>query len=306
MNKQELKLKLKAIKWRKVIMQLIAVVFGSFLIAFAMHVFIIPAKFAPGGVSGLTSIIQNIWGFSASYSLIIFNAPLVILAFIFLSKPLALKTAVAIVLSSLFLQVFQITKFYTFIEESGHILGALAGGILSGSGIGILVKIGASSGGTDIIGMLIQRKTTSLSISWLIFFLNMLVITFGATLYITVGQMPLNQTIGIVLYSLVMVFLSSKSMEIVLNGMSSAVKFEVITSKPNELGKAIINTLSRGVTIINSRGAYTDTDNSVLICVVTKRQITPFRKLLKEIDPMAFAFAMDTREVLGNGFKRQK
>lgn len=280
-------------------------VVGAFLTAFSMYVFILPAKFAPGGVSGISAIIQSLSGFSAAYSLLIFNAPLVVLSFIFLSRKFAIKTTLAIALSSLFLTIFRATNFYCFDDASNRILASLAGGLITGAGLGILVKAGASSGGTDVISILIQKKTSSLSVSWLIFFMNLVVIAFAGIMYTTVAKMDLTNTITIMLYSFISVFLSSKAMEVILNGVSSAVKFEVITSHPLELSEAIMKHLNRGVTIINSHGGFSKAENNLVICVVTRRQIVPFRKLLKAIDPCAFATAVDTREVLGNGFKNK-
>ncbi len=278
---------------------------GSFLLALSLHVFTIPAKFAPGGVSGLASLIQIVSGFSASYSLLIFNVPLVVLSFIFLSKKFAVKTTFSILMSSLFLKIFEWVNFFQFKEQGSLILSAIAGGLISGIAIGILIRTGASSGGTDIISLLVQKKHSSLSISWFVFAMNLFVVLLGGILYRTVLKMDANSIINILLFSMVEIFMSSKAMDIILNGINSAVKFEIITSKPSEIGDAIVKRLGRGATIVETKGAYTNSTNADVICVVTRHQVSELRKLLKEIDPNAFAFAMNTREVLGNGFRKQ-
>lgn len=270
------------------------------IMALSMQMFILPNKFAPAGVSGLSAIIQTLSGFPAGYSMFILNFPLVILAFFFIRKTFAAETMVYILLSSGLTELFRQLNVYQYRDEI--LLAALAGGVLNGACIGVLMKLGLSSGGTDIIGLLIQKKFTEVSISWIILALNIIILLFGGISYKLVLNMDLTMVISIVLFSFIMQFINSKTMDIILNGMSSAVKFEVITTKPKELSQKIIAVLHRGVTIIDSRGAYTDTVNNMLICVVRKRQIGAFRKILKQVDPQAFAYAMPTREVMGLGF----
>lgn len=279
----------------------VSLLFGSFLFAFSIYVFTIPAKFAPGGVSGLATIIQILTDFPAGYSVMLINLPLIILAFIFLSKIFALKTFICIVLTSFLLQLFAETDFYEFAANEPF-LSALAGGILSGFGIGFLINAGVSPGGTEIVGILIQQKFNYLSISWIVFVINIFIIILGGILYYIFGNMSLTDVIRIILYSFFQVFMNSRSMEVILNGISSTVKFEVITRKADELGVAIREELARTVTIVEARGGYSKEDSQLLICVVTKMQIGQFKKLLKRVDPSAFAISISTREVIGSSF----
>ncbi|MEG2688570.1 MAG: YitT family protein [Clostridia bacterium] len=273
---------------------------ASCLLALAMHMFIIPAKFAPGGVSGLASLIQIMTGFPVGYALLILNAPLIVAAFFFIRKRFAIETLTMVVITTGFTELFRIIGLYQFVGEP--ILAALAGGVMNGAAIGIMLKLGASTGGGDILAVLIQKKHSSLSISWVIFALNCFVVSLAGILYLSVLKMEITKVISIVLFSFITLFINSKTMEILLNGFSSAVKFEVITSKPEELSHRIIETMHRGVTIVDSRGGYTNAPNNVIFCIVLRRQVSVFRKLLKEVDPSAFAYSIDTREVMGNGF----
>lgn len=287
----------------KTVITLLLTVIGSCLLALSMHIFTLPAKFAPGGISGIASIIQIIAGFPAGYSMIIFNIPLIILSFIYLSKKFSWLSLLGIALASGFLQLFDYINMYEYINTNETIISALAGGVLSGVGVGLMVRSEASSGGTEIVSLLIQKKFTSVSIAWLVLFINIVIITIGGILYYTLLEMPPADVITIMIFSFMQVFVSAKTMEIILNGLSSAVKFEVITQKPQELSQAIIEKLKRGVTIIESYGCYSKGKNSYLICVVTRMQISPFKRLLKIVDPNAFAVSINTREVLGTGFR---
>lgn len=285
---------------------ILTIFIGAGLLALSMHVFTIPAKLAPGGVSGLSSIIQIVSGFPAGYSMILINIPLVILSFKFLSKKFSMLSVLGIALVSGYLQLFDYVNLYEFVNTNESIIAALAGGVMSGAGIGLMVKSEASSGGTEILSLLIQKKLTSASISWIVLTINTFIIAIGATLYLAVLRMTVSNVITTMLFSFMQVFVASKTMEIILNGMSSAVKFEVVTNKPKELSEAIFKRLKRGVTIIDSYGAYTKEKNSTVVCVVTRMQISQFKRIIKEADPNAFAYALETREVYGIGFRTKK
>lgn len=300
------KIKLDRKKVLKHTMSLFFIVLGAALLALSMHMFTIPAKLAPGGVSGLSSIIQVVSGFPAAYSMILINIPLVILSFKFLSKKFTYLTLLGIALSSGFLQLYRVLGVPGFVNANELLVSALAGGVVSGTGIGLMVKNDSSTGGTEALSLLIQKKFTSVSISWIVLIVNIFIITIGVALYFFVLKMTATQVITVMLFSFLQVFVASKAMEIILNGMSSAVKFEVVTNNPKELSEAIFQRLNRGVTIIESYGAYTKEKNSTIICIVTRMQISQFKKLLKEVDPAAFAFSIDTREVLGIGFRTKK
>lgn len=282
------------------------IVASAAILALAMYMFIIPAKFAPGGIAGLSSIIEVVFGFSASYSLVIFNLPLVILGFFYLSKRFAIKTTITIALTSGIMEIYKAIHLYQFVDSSNLILSALAAGILYGVGIGLLLNRESSVGGTEIISMLIRKKYSSLSISWIVFILNTVIVLIGGTLYLFVLKLNATYVFTIIMYSLLENFVYSKCLELVLKGSSSSVKFEIITNIPQEMSKVISEKTKRGVTIVESHGGYSNEKNFLVICVVYKAETQLLRKIVKEVDPNSFAFVMDTREVWGNGFNSKR
>ncbi|MDE6967164.1 MAG: YitT family protein [Clostridia bacterium] len=279
---------------------------GAFCLSLAMYMFMLPSKFIPGGVSGLTIIIQTLTGFSASYSMLILNAPLIILAFIFLSREFAIKTTLGIGMTSGFLAIFRTIHMYEFFNPNSVWLSALAGGVIGGIGIGLMVKGGGSSGGTEIVSLLVQKRYIASSMSFIILSINAFIVTLGSILYMTVGGMDLQTGITTIICSFIQVFLGSKCIEFVLNGLKPAVKFEIITNKGEELKTEINSRMHRGVTIVSCEGGYTGDNRDMLICVITRTEISNFKRILKEIDSDAFVYAINTREVIGKGFvKRQ-
>lgn len=172
-------------------------------------------------------------------------------------------------------------------------LAALIGGALYGTALALVLRINASTGGSDIIGAVIQQKYTATNISWFILAIDAVVIF--------VGGIVLKDFVP-VMYSFVTLFVGSKATEAITNGFSTAISFSIITSKPEEMKDMIIEKLHRGVTMLKGIGGYTNEDRLMLICVVRKRQLSYFHKIMKEVDPHAFAFSSSTREVMGKGF----
>ena len=269
----------------------IALTLASIVRAISVYTFTVPNKFAPGGVTGISSILYNQFGWNISLVILLLNIPLMVLAFLYINKKFAVKTAIEIVLISLFIELLTRVDFPVYVEEP--MLAAVFGGVLSGVALAAVFKVNASTGGSDIVGMLIQKKFTATNVAWFILAIDSVVVLAGGIIF---------KNITPVLYSYVALFIGSKTTEAIMNGFSSAITFNVITKKPEEVSAKIISTLHRGVSQIRSVGAYTKEENTLLICVVRKRQVTAFHQVLKETDPQAFAFAVSAREVLGKGF----
>ncbi len=153
-------------------LNMMIMVAGALCLSIAMYMFMLPSKFIPGGVSGLTIIIQTLSNFPASYSMLILNSPLIVLAFIFLKKEFAIKTTIGIGMTSGFLAIFRAVKLYEFFNPNEVWLSALAGGVIGGIGIGLMVKGGGSSGGTEVISLLVQKRYIASSMSFIILAIN--------------------------------------------------------------------------------------------------------------------------------------
>ncbi len=290
---------LKQKKLQMLTIDAITILASAILRALSLHCFIVPNKFAPGGVGGIASIIYNLTyseatgtGFGVGLSMFLINVPLLILAFLFIKRTLAVKTLIAIGLGTV-LNDFVLPALNVPIYTEEPILAAIAGGCLTGAGLALMLKIGGSTGGTDIVGLLMQKRMTSTNVSWLIFGCDLVIVLCSGLVFASLGS---------VLFSLIAVFCTSKINETILNGFTSSVVFQVFTDKPEELSEAIFHSLRRGVTLLEGKGMYTKEKRNVIMCVVLRREITAFHRILKAVDPHAFAFASPTREVLGQGF----
>lgn len=268
-----------------------AIILSGLLRALSVHCFVIPNNFAPGGATGVATMLQNATGINSGIWMLAINAPLLIAAFFLITKRFAIITAISIGVQSGLLLLFE--KLNVPVYADNAVLAAVAGGVVGGAGIGILLKVGGSSGGTDIIATYVYKHFSAASVSWFIFALDSVVV-FISFFVFKDGLTP-------VLLALTEMFASARANDLIVNGFKSSLKFEIITTSPDELSKDIIEKLHRGVTVIAAKGAYTGADKSMLVCLVRRSQLSAFRKILANY-PDTFAYISTTNEVMGRGF----
>lgn len=273
----------------------VGVIVAGLIQATALYMFVLPNSFSPGGVAGIAAIIQYIWNINSGYFIFALNIPLLILAFFFFKKDYVFKTLVSIALTSVALLVMEKLNFPVFKTEQ-TLLAAIAGGVVGGFALGLLFKVGGSNGGSEIVGGILQQKFPAYNIAWFIFAIDSVVVLITA-IVVKAAISPLE----IIILSLTKMFISSKVCSTFMEGFKAAIKFEVVTPHPDELGHEIISELKRGVTVVPGKGLYSGKEKSVLLCVVRKRQIGAFQKILKKY-PDTFAYIMNTKEVYGYGF----
>jgi len=281
------------------------VIIGAGLLrAVTTHTFIIPNHFVDGGFAGASVMLQYVTRVSAGAYLLAFNIPLAVLAYFFIGKKFAVRTLVAAGSASVFLMLlgiletalnekFGISLYYA---AENRMLPAAAGGLLNGLALALVLKCGASNGGTDVLATMIQRRNTHVNVAWFIFALD------SVSVVISVFVYP-NETGALINYEPlilagVLMFVASKTCETVLEGFKAALKFEIVTSDPEPLSKEIMETLGRGVTLLPAKGMYTLEDKAVLICVIRRRQITQLEKIVKRY-PDTFCFISSARDVKG-------
>lgn len=269
------------------------IVLSAVVRAAGIHIFILPSNFAPGGVTGIATMLDYLFGISSGYMLLAMNIPLLLIALKYLSKGFAIKTLIAIVLSSVLLIILEKINFYQFHTEE-RLVTALAAGVLMGVGLTLMIRCGGSSGGSDIIGYMIQRKNEATNVAWYIFMIDATVIGISFFVY--------DFNIEPVVLSIVELFVASKVVETLTQGAKSAVKFEIITTCPDELTEELLSKVKCGVTKINAVGAFSNTEKTMLFCIVRKRDVTAFRTILKRFNNTTFSYISSASEVIGRGF----
>jgi|UniRef100_A0A7C6A9A2 uncharacterized membrane-anchored protein YitT (DUF2179 family) len=265
---------------------------GSVIMGLAYNLFLIPHRIVPGGVTGLSIIINYLLNTPVGLIVIVFNIPLFVLGIKTLGKTYGIKSLVGIILSSFFID------FFTYIvpipkATNNEILAAVYGGVLLGAGLGVVFRGQGSTGGTDIIGQVLNRFT-NLSIGKGILITDFIIISLGAIVF---------HKLESALYGYLTLFLSSKAIDLISEGWSFIRAVYIISDQSTTIARIIIEKMGRGVTRLYGKGEYTDVERDVLLCVVTKREIPKLRSIVKEIDPKAFVIISDVYEVLGKGFR---
>ncbi len=273
---------------------------SSFLVAFAAQCLLTPNHFATGGATGIAVILNKACGVSLSLTVFCINAPLIFISFFFFNKRFAILTLGNAGTQSLWLLIMEKANFPQLVFEE-RIFAAIFAGILMGAGITLALKTGGSSGGMDIVAVIVQKKISASSIAWVLFALNCAVIASSYFVY-----RDLADTAGGRILPLVMAvceqYVESKVNDSIVNGMQSAIEFRVITDKPEEVAALLFSRLERGVTSVTVKGMYTHAEHSLLICVVSRRQVNAFKRLVKNADPESFVVMSNVSQVLGYGF----
>ena len=267
-------------------------------VALNYKVFILPNRFAPSGLNGICTMIQYVTGINIGYLSLLINVPLALWVFFFVSKPLAVRSMVYVVIfsvASVLLEYVDMSRFVYYTETgTSAILGPLVAGIIFGGCYSLLLRASAYSGGTDFVAAIVHKYHPEKSIFGLIFSMNVLV---AIASYFVYGY-EIEPVILCILYS----FMSSTVSERLTKNGRSAVRFEIITDYPEEISNEIINKLHHSATLIPGRGMYLNREVNMLFCVVNNNQVTKLAAICRQY-PNTFAIIDPVSEVMGN-FKK--
>lgn len=277
---------------RKTVQEYGFVIVGAFVQALSMRLFLVPAQLVSGGVSGTAQIINHFTNWPIGLMVFIGNVPLFILGWQYLGGArFAKRTALAIALFSLFTDAL-----VWFIPPEGVttdlVLDCLYGGILLGIGLGLVYRGQGTSGGSDILGRILNHRL-GISISQAYLITDTLVVLGGGFAFSWEKA----------LYGLLVIYVSGLAAEAVSEGSGVFRTVLIITQNPEEVTHSIMTVLERGVTILPGTGAYTGAQRPVLYCVITRSEVNPLKELVREIDPRAFMVIGQAHEALGEGFR---
>lgn len=280
------------IQWKQEGKNMALLLVGALIYGIGTHAFVEPAHIAPGGAMGIALMVNHFADLPIGLLTLAINIPLLVLAWFSLSHRFAVSTAFATAVCSFILDfmVAPVCPVYT----GGRILCSLYGGILSGVGMGLIFMAGMTTGGSDILGYVLQKKRPQLSIG------RALMAVDGVILLMSIYVFG---NIDAALFGLVSLFATTKVIDSVIYGGDASTMATVVTRKPREIARRIIADLDRSATLVQATGAYSGKDTSVLLCTVRKSQFQRLRKIVYEADPGAFLMATEASEVLGDGFK---
>ena len=278
------------VRW---IVDIILVIAGAFIYSIGLHCFASPNDIASGGVGGISIIINQLTGISVGIMYGAINIPLVIIGLIFLGKKMMIKTVISVAVISIATDYLLPYLDIPVYSASEKILAALFGGIFFGVGMGIVYLREGTTGGTDIINKLINRKFPHFSMG---------VIMLAIDAVIIVASMVVFGSIEAGLYSIIIIFVASKVMDMILYGSFEGKMLLIFSDKYEAISDYIMTSLERGVTWLKGEGAYSKSDKHVICCAVHKNEYSKVKRKVKEIDPRAFIIITNAGEVLGMGF----
>ena len=277
---------------------------ACFIFAFAWEGFMIPNGLSAGGMMGLCTVLQYATGgvIQAQYSYIVVNALLIVIAMWVMGIGFGFKTIYSIVVSTLAMQLLGGMEFlhclpgqFFYVRET--LLIPVIAGVLEGVGIGMVIRYGGSTGGTDIIALMINKYwPVSLSKAFVImdFFIIALILL-----------LP-GKTFADMIYGVVEIVLFSSVLDTVVAGQKSSYQLLVFSDQYQKIADHIINDLERGVTVLKAQGWYTKLDKNVLLILISKKELPNLMKEIKKTDPRAFMSVSPTSSVYGEGFEEIK
>ncbi|MBM6506531.1 YitT family protein [Staphylococcus pasteuri] len=272
---------------KRLVRDLILVIVGSFIFSAGVNAFIISGNLGEGGVTGLAIVLYYAFHLSPAIVNFVVNAVLIVVGYKFLSKRSMYLTIVATVLISVFLSLTDSWH----IETGNVIVNAVFGGSCVGLGIGVIVLAGGTTAGTTILAR-IAHKYLDVSTPYALLFFDLIVVVISLTVI----------SIDRALVTVISLYIGTKVMEYVIEGLNTKKAMTIISSKPEEVAKAIDEQVGRGLTILNGHGYYTREEKDVLYVVITKTQVSRAKKIIRNIDHQAFLVIHDVRDVYGNGF----
>lgn len=289
-KKQEVKQKSKKELAKEVIIQLVWLTIGAIIVAFALESFMFPHKIFDGGVIGVSMMLSYLTHTQLGLLIFLINLPFLVLAFSKLGVRFVLQTLYAVSVLSIFTNVF-----HWEIATKDPLLAPIFGGIILGSGVGLVLKNNASLDGTEIMSIRLSQKFSFMSVGQFLMGFNLFI-------YMAAGLMFGWDK---AMYSILTYFIASKTIDIVMEGLNSSKSVRIVSEKYREIGKMIIKELDVSVTYIRSKGGYSGLDNVLTFCVVSRLELAKLKQLVKDIDPKAFLVIENVHEVEGVRVKKK-
>jgi uncharacterized membrane-anchored protein YitT (DUF2179 family) len=273
---------------KKNYIEYLLVILGVVLVSFGFDSFLIPNKIAAGGVSGIATIIYHLTAFPVGMSMLIINIPLFIIGAKIAGRHFFIKTLMATVLLSFLIDFVDMP-----VVTQDITLATVYGGVIVGSGLGLVIYSGATTGGTDMAAKILHQMIPRVSIATFLFIIDLCVVICAAIVFDT----------HTALYAVATIYIFSKMIELIVQGFKSGKAYLVITDKCEVIKEKIITDLDRGVTIINAVGGYSNESKSILLCVLRRNtEVIKLKNIVKNSDKSAFMIASNVTEVLGEGF----
>lgn len=280
----------KKYKVRNFIYETVETLLGSFIMAAAVSLFLLPNELSSGGFSGIATVLYYLFKFPVGITIIVLNIPLFILATFKIGKTFLVKTLIGTTSLSIFIDILDKLTPLT----NDKILACVYGGILTGLGTALILRAHSSTGGSDLAGNIIKEYKPMSRTGNLITIIDAVIVLLNVVFL---------KKIEIGLYSAITIYLMGKIIDIIFEGIYFTKLVFIISDKNEELTRILEKEVKRGVTGLYGKGMYTKKEKLVLMCAIGRKDLAELKSKIKQADPNAFLIITNSREVLGIGFK---
>lgn len=263
---------------------------GAVIAAFGLEEFLIPNNVIDGGIVGISIMLETITGMSLGVFLVLLNIPFLFMGYKQIGKNFAIATLVAICFLSVWSEIFEPLQKVT----DDPFLAAIFGGIIDGLGVGLIIRAGGSLDGTEIVAIIMDKKSV-FSVGEVVMFINLFILSSAGLLYGWDKAM----------YSLVAYFVISKMIDVVIKGLDESYAVMIVTNAHEEITSALNDRLGRGVTLLHGAGGYTGESKEVLYCVVTRLEVDKLKEIVLDKDESAFVTINAVHDIVGGRFKKK-
>ena len=277
-------------KIKNIIVEILGTIVGSAIMAFGVASFLLPNQLSSGGFSGIATIIYYLLKIPMGTMIIVMNIPFFLFAGYRIGKQFFIKSLIGTVSLSLFIDLLD--KYPPVTTD--RFLASIYGGVIIGIGTAIILKVGSSTGGTELVANLIKTYNPYISISKYLTIIDIIIVTLNV---IFLGHIEIG------LYSAIAIYLYGKLVDIIFEGIYFTKLLFIISDKNQEISDAIAAEVGRGVTGLYGKGMYKNNDKLILICAASRRDVYKIKDLARKIDKRSFIVVANAREVVGKGFK---
>ena len=267
----------------------VQIALGCALGALAYPLFLVPNHIAPGGLTGLATVLNYLFHWPVGTTSLVMNVPLFIIGYRAMGRVFVIRSLVATVLFSVLIDLIPLPPM-----TEQPLLGAVFGGVLLGAGLGLILRGGATTGGTDMVARMIHNRFQHISVGAILFSIDCCVVLM-AGFFIEAEY---------ALYAFVALYAASKLIDVVMVGLTREKACYIISTQHEQVKREIMEKLDRGVTVLHAEGGYSGQERPVLLCVLSAQELGRLKAIVREADEDAFLFISDAHEVLGEGFRK--
>ena len=274
---------------REIMMAYAQIAIGSVIGAAAYPAFLIPNNIAPGGVTGVGTILNYLAGWPVGITALILNIPLFLIGYRTMGKIFAFRSLVATVLFSILIDILPLQP-----VSQDPLLGTLFGGVVMGIGLGLILRGGATTGGSDMIARMVHRRFNFITVGMFLFAVDFVVVLAAA---VFIGGTE-------ALYAMIDIYVCGRVIDAVMVGFGGNKACFVMTDAWQKVTSRVLNEIERGCTLLEARGAYSGNSRPVVMCVMSRQEMTTLKRIVQEEDEKAFMIITEAHEALGEGFSR--